>query len=214
MSAKYNLNQHACYLYNENMLFIFDMGGVVTTTAGQSLFDRISEKLGISTEKFLSTMGYGTKDDLFLELDNGKLSAKEWWKIFQDRSGIPVNCDWFRLLFHPVMNEETKKIALELKAKGNRVVCGTNTIESHYDNHNARADYAIFDMTYASIHMGVSKPDVNFWKLIMDCENEKPENTFFTDDKIENIQGAQSLGIKTYHFKTADGLREAVKEWL
>lgn len=196
------------------MLFIFDMGGVVTTTAEPALFVKIAGRLGISVEKFLSVMGWKTQQDLFLEMDNGKLSASEFWKIFQERSGIKVDCDWFRLLFHPVMNQGTKAIVEELKAKGHRVVCGTNTIESHYDNHMCRGDYAIFDMTYASIHMGVSKPDTAFWKLIMDCENETAQNTFFTDDKAENIEGARSIGIKAVQFTSAEELRSALKEWL
>ncbi len=188
------------------MLFIFDMGGVVTSNA-DNIFEEVSKRLNISKEKFFLLMGWNTKNNLFLDLDSGKISVKDWWKIFEERSGIKVTCDWFRLLFHPILNEETKKIILELKQKGHRVVCGTNTIESHYDNHLARGDYSFFDSTYASIFMGVSKPDVNFWKLILDCENEKAENAFFTDDKEENCKGAALLGIKTYCFKNAEGLR-------
>lgn len=188
------------------MLFIFDMGGVVTSNA-DNIFKEVSKRLNISKEKFFLLMGWNTKNNLFLDLDSGKISVKDWWKIFEERSGIKVTCDWFRLLFHPILNEETKKIILELKQKGHRVVCGTNTIESHYDNHLARGDYSIFDSTYASIFMGVSKPDVNFWKLILDCENEKAENAFFTDDKEENCKGAALLGIKTHCFKNAESLR-------
>lgn len=194
------------------MLFIFDMGGVVTTNA-DNIFDEVCGRLNISKEKFLSLMGWNSRENLFLELDNGNISVKEWWKIFEKRSGIKVSCDWFRLLFHPVMNEETKKIVCELKSKGHRVVCGTNTIESHYDNHCARGDYSIFDTTYASIHMGVSKPDADFWKLILDCEHEKAENAFFTDDKQENCDAAAALGIKTYCFKNAEGLRKKLSEF-
>lgn len=200
--------------YTFFMLFIFDMGGVVTNTAGRTLFEKICSHLDMELPKFLEIMGWKTENDLFLDLDNGKITAKEWWKIFEQRSEIKVNCDWFRLLFHPVMNEETKKLVLDLKAKGHRVVCGTNTIESHYDNHMCRGDYAIFDMTYASIHMGVSKPDPKFWELILECENEKAENAFFTDDKAENIEGAKSVGISVVRFESAEKLREQWKKWL
>ena len=196
------------------MLFIFDMGGVVTTTAGQNLYEKVSKKLGISLENFLFLMGWNTKNNLFFEIEKGTLSVAEWWKIFEERSKIKICCDWFRLLFHPVLNEETKKIVLELKSKGHRVVCGTNTIESHYDNHKCRGDYEIFDMTYASIHMSVRKPDVDFWKLILECENEIPENTFFTDDKKENCDAARMLGVKTYNFKSANELRKNLENWL
>lgn len=196
------------------MLFIFDMGGVVTTTAGQNLYEKVSEKLGISLENFLFLMGWNTNNNLFFELEKGTLSVAEWWKIFEERSRIKVCCDWFRLLFHPVLNEETKKVVLALKSKGHRVVCGTNTIESHYDNHKCRGDYEIFDMTYASIYMGVRKPDADFWKLILECENEILENAFFTDDKKENCESAARLGLKTYNFKSVAELRKNLADWL
>ena len=60
------------------MLFIFDMGGVVTNTAEPALVEKISGRLGIKAEDFYRLMGSGTSEDLFLELSNGKLSVKEW----------------------------------------------------------------------------------------------------------------------------------------
>lgn len=186
------------------------MGGVVTTTAGDSLIEKISKRFGISVEEFFKFSGKDSDRDFMKELDNGILSAKEFWKIFEKRSGISINCDWFRLLFHPVLNKKTEELIYRLKKSGNRVVCGTNTIDSHYDNHLSRGDYSIFDMTYASIHMGVSKPDPKFWQIILDCEQTSAENAFFTDDKEENCVAASKLGIKTYHFDCTEELEKNI----
>ena len=196
------------------MLFIFDMGGVVTTTAGKNLYEKISEKLGITMEEFYEFCGKDTLTDYLQILEDGKMTSREFWPIFSKRSGIKVNADWFRLLFHPVLNVKTVEIIKKLKSEGNRVVCGTNTIDSHYDNHLSRGDYAFFDTTYASIHMGVSKPDPEFWRLILECEGFKPENAFFTDDKEENIKGALECGIKAVRFESAENLRKELSAWL
>ena len=48
----------------------------------------------------------------------------------------------------------------------------------------------------------------------MAAEGYEPENTFFTDDKIENINAASKLGINATQFKSADELFEAWKEYL
>ncbi len=198
------------------MLFIFDMGGVVTNTAGNDILEVAAKKMGISREKLLELAGKNTggERDLFYKLDVGKLTAKEFWKILGERAGVEVKSDWFRLLFHPVLNSETAALVEELKKAGHRVVCGTNTIDSHYDNHLSRGDYAFFDMTYASIHMGVRKPELDFWRLIMEAEGFKAEQTFFTDDRRENVEAAASLGINSYLFDNAEGFRKFINEKL
>ena len=83
-----------------------------------------------------------------------------------------------------------------LKTK-HRVVCGTNTIQSHWENHLERGDYSYFDQTYASNKIGVAKPEPLFFKLILEAEGYLPENTFFVDDKEKNCKAAASVGINT-----------------
>ena len=189
-------------------LFIFDMGGVVTTNASE-VRGRPAAALGVSQEEMDRATG-----SLFDQLTIGKITTKDFWKTVGERLGKKIDTDYFHLFFHPVLNEETKKIILGLRKKGFRVVCGTNTIQSHYLNHMARGDYAFFDQTYASQLMGAKKPDPLFWKLILDAEKCKPSDAFFTDDLEANVQAAAALGIHAFQFTSAKDLRRAIKEFL
>ena len=189
-------------------LFIFDMGGVVTTNASEAR-GRPAAALGVTQEEMDRATG-----DLFDLLTIGKISVKEFWKTVGDRLGKKIDTDYFHLFFHPVLNEGTKRIILALRKKGFRVVCGTNTIESHYLNHMTRGDYAFFDQTYASQMMGVKKPDPLFWKLILDAEKCEPSDAFFTDDLEENVKAAASLGIHAFQFANARELKKAIKDFL
>ena len=189
-------------------LFIFDMGGVVTTNASEAR-GRPAAALGVSQEEMDRTTG-----GLFDQLTVGKITTKEFWATVGERLGKKIDTDYFHLFFHPVLNEETKKIILGLRKKGFRVVCGTNTIQSHYLNHMARGDYAFFDQTYASQLMGAKKPDPLFWKLILDAEKCEPYDAFFTDDLEVNVQAAAALGIHAFQFTSAKDLRRAIKEFL
>ena len=184
------------------------MGGVVTTNASE-VRGRPAAALGVSQEEMDRATG-----GLFDQLTIGKISTKEFWAAVGERLGKKIDTDYFHLFFHPVLNEETKKIILGLRKKGFRVVCGTNTIESHYLNHMARGDYAIFDQTYASQLMGAKKPDPLFWKLILDAEKCKASDAFFTDDLEANVQAAAALGIHAVQFTNAKDLRRAIKEFL
>jgi Predicted hydrolase (HAD superfamily) len=211
------------------MLFIFDIGGVVTTSA--VVENQICKILGISEKQFFEYCGCGNgnasygdptvklntyvpnSSDLLTLLSNGTITTNNFWHEFSARSGKAVETDYWHLLFHPVLNEEVATIIKSLRKK-NRVVCGTNTIESHYLNHIERGDYALFDQTYASNILGVSKPDIKFWKLILEAECSVPENVFFTDDNINNCTAASSLGIRVHQFVNAAALEVAVREWL
>ncbi len=185
------------------MLYIFDMGGVVTNDANPR--PRICSILGLSEDDYLRYCGRGGKkeDDLLALAGDGLLDAKAFWRIFSERSGIPVHTDWLHWIFHPVVNEGVRLLITRLRAKGNRVVCGTNTIDSHYQNHIEHGDYALFDQTYASCQMGVSKPDLDFWKIILTAEGVEPKDAVFIDDRQENVDAAASLGIRSIRFHSA-----------
>ena len=190
------------------MLFIFDMGGVVTTTF---LMDELYKKIGITQEQFKEICC--KKRMIFDELEKGIITPSEFWSEFNKSAKShkiePVKNDLFRLYFHPVLNVKTVKIINALKKK-HRVVCGTNTIESHWENHMERGDYAFFDQTYASNKIGEAKPDVEFFKVILEAEGCSADQAFFTDDRLENIEAARSLGINAVLFTDADSLK---KEW-
>lgn len=221
------------------MLFIFDMGGVVTTTFGSD--NQMYKRLGMTRNDFESICSL-RGEDIFNLMQIGKISVKEFWEIFNKRVGsiqreifdgiIDVydvyhlshemdfqnmkvyDYDLFRLCFHPQLNKETVEIVKALKEKGQRVVCGTNTIDSHWENHMERGDYSYFDQTYASNKIGIAKPDKLFWQTIMDFEGYSPEETFFTDDREDNCNAAAECGINVHQFIDAKELKKAWSKYL
>lgn len=95
------------------MLFIFDMGGVVTTTSQK---DRLCQKIGISKQSFVDL-----SKDLYEQLNKGEITVKEFWSAFNlrsDKQGIkPVETDYFKLFFQPELNCETIEIIRHLRKK-------------------------------------------------------------------------------------------------
>ena len=190
------------------MLFIFDMGGVVTTNFFLSGKSRFFEKLGVTADEFND---FAAKANLHA-LDIGEISVKQFWKNYNDvvareRPELPrAENDLFRLYFHPKLNQGTVDLISNLR-KNHRVVCGTNTIDSHWENHCERGDYSYFDQTYASNKIGLAKPNPAFFETIMQAEGFTPAETFFTDDRLDNVKAARALGINAVQFKSAEELR-------
>lgn len=200
------------------MLFIFDMGGVVTNTFQLT---RLYNKLNITSDDFFRLCASG-QEDIWKLFQIGKFNPQQFWSKFNEKAAAsteerfhtipPVDNDLFRLYFHPSKNLETVALIQQLKKK-HRVVCGTNTIDSHWGNHMERGDYAFFNQTYASNKIGCAKPDPHFFELILEAEETAAENAFFTDDKAENVAAAASLGIHAELFTSAAALTEKWKCW-
>lgn len=214
------------------MLFIFDMGGVVTNTFN---INSIYKKLNLTDNQFKIICDYNNKNIWDL-LTIGKITAEEFWYEFNKRIGLfqraelvgfenlnniapnlqdidvkqflniqQADTDLFRLYFHPLENQKTVELIKLLKTK-HRVVCGTNTIQSHWENHLERGDYSYFHQTYASNKIGVAKPDPKFFETILEAEEVNPKEAFFTDDKKENCEAAEAVGIQTVNFTSAEDL--------
>ncbi len=201
------------------MLFIFDMGGVLT--ANVHVIPEMARELQISEKQFYSFCGCSTEkeDDnpysngIIAQLSKGDISPNEFWKAFSAASGRKIERDYWNFFFRPQRNNDVYKIVESLRKK-HPVVCGTNSIDSHYMVHIERGDYTCFDKVYASHRMGIIKPDARFWEYIMHAENAIPETTFFTDDTEENCITAKKLGIHTHTFTDAAKLEKAVSQWL
>ena len=200
------------------MLFIFDMGGVVTNTF---LLTQLYNKLNITADDFFK-LCISEQEDIWNLIQIGKINPQQFWIKFNERVAaskdekyrkVPVvENDLFRLYFHPSKNLETVELIQQLKKK-HRVVCGTNTIDSHWENHMERGDYAVFNQTYASNKIGCAKPDPHFFELILEAEQTAPEDAFFTDDRADNVAAAASLGIHAELFTSAAELTAKWKQY-
>ena len=69
-----------------------------------------------------------------------------------------------------------------------------------------------FDVIIGSGDVGVMKPDPKIYRLALDDLQVLPHKSVFVDDFIENIQGAEALGINPIHFQnTPQALGELKK---
>lgn len=64
---------------------------------------------------------------------------------------------------------------------------------------------------HASAFFGARKPDPVVFARAMAHYGARAEMTFFTDDRLENVEGARSLGITAHHYRDATGMLAAVE---
>ncbi|GAA2284423.1 haloacid dehalogenase [Nonomuraea roseoviolacea subsp. roseoviolacea] len=90
------------------------------------------------------------------------------------------------------------------------VVLVTNamdTVEEHLD----RLGLTYFaDAVVSSARVGVAKPDRRIYELAAELAGAAPERCLFVDDRLENVEGARSLGMTGVHFRAPADLAAAL----
>ncbi|PKL08284.1 MAG: HAD family phosphatase [Spirochaetae bacterium HGW-Spirochaetae-7] len=188
------------------MLYIFDMGGVLARDF--DIAPEASRLLGL-TEREFRRFAACDMDSLMA----GTMSAAEWWSRFAARSGAHPVEDLWSTLFAPTVDDEVEWVIGNLRKHG-RVVCGTNTIASHYDWLKTAGRYEPFDEVYASHLLGVCKPDPAFWLRILEAEGVNPCDAFFVDDMAVNVKAAEGVGIASHLFTDVQALKSALESTL
>ncbi len=179
-------------------LYIFDMGGVMVGSF--DVLPGAALRLGLP-EAEMRRLAAPDLDDLMA----GSMDAARYWSRLSAASGLPVSEDYWETLFAPKLDERMDGLVRGLRGLG-RVVCGTNTIASHYDYLLDAGMYDAFDAVYASHLMGVCKPDPDFWRIILDAEGSAASDAVFVDDMAENVEAARALGLRAHLFDGVAGL--------
>ena len=191
----------------KSKLVIFDMGGVILLDS--DVKPLIAEFLEISLEEFYEFAGENNLKKLYC----GQINAEDFWKNFSKSYNKQIRENLWEKFYDPVINEEVMKLAKEAK-EYHRVVVGTNTIESHYRINENKGYYEPFDRIYASNEMGVAKPDPAFYEVILDYEDREAAETVFIDDRKENLETANDMGVETIIFEGAESLGKIQKKLL
>lgn len=186
-------------------LCMFDMGGVILRQCQvaphllaylgrrETAFNQFSD----SVRKMLKFFSRGLVDE------------RDFWQVFEQETGAKVAWDGqslFGRFFHPVLDLPTVEVVKTLRRQDMRVVCGTNVVAPHYEINKALGFYDIFDHVYASHEMHLAKPDPDFYRYILEKEQVFADQVFFSDDMLDNIEAAESVGLKAFQYSDASHL--------
>lgn len=104
-----------------------------------------------------------------------------------------------------------EEIIIRLKNKGINICVLSNISKLFINNHQHISILKHFDKTVFSATCGLVKPHRDIFEYALNKYNFKPSETLFIDDRIDNIKGAEEVGISGYVF---DGNVEKLDEFL
>ncbi len=107
----------------------------------------------------------------------------------------------------------TARVVEELVAAGRRCYALTNMEAETYPLRRERFSFFTwFDGVVVSGQEGISKPDPEIFFRLLDRYSLDAGATLFVDDNERNVETAESLGMQTVRFESADKLRERLVE--
>lgn len=105
------------------------------------------------------------------------------------------------------------ELVAELKKNGYRCYLCSNTAARFEVYWQEREALRLLDGRFVSAFHKLMKPDAAMYRKMFETFSLIPEECFFVDDRIINIEGAAKLGMRGFLFETydVDALKEAMR---
>ncbi|XP_077008977.1 bifunctional epoxide hydrolase 2 isoform X2 [Tamandua tetradactyla] len=209
---------------------VFDLDGVLALPSVAAAFSRTEEALalprGILTEAFKK----GGRDDCSVRLMKGEITFSQWVPLMEENcrkhseasgTNLPENFSINEIFGEAIsarkINFPILQAALTLRKKGFKTCILTNNWLDDSVQRGSLAQLMCelrphFDFLIESCHVGMTKPEPQIYKFLLDTLKVNPNEVVFLDDIGANLKPARDLGMATILVQDADtALRELEK---
>lgn len=187
---------------------IFDFGGVILNLDYHRTTKAFRD-LGISD--FDERYSQLSQTDLFDQFERGEISPETFRKglnsvLNEKIADEALDAAWNAMLLD--LPSERLKILEKLHSE-KRICLLSNTNEIHIERfesdlkkaHGLKNLTLFFDEVYYSCRVGMRKPEERIFEFVLKEQNFKASETLFIDDSPQHIEGAQKVGLNTYHLR-------------
>lgn len=175
----------------------FDIGGVLDIESW--FYEKMCKDLGVNYPDFLKESTEYMKGWV-----NRRINVKQLTYRVGKKFNINSNYLLKKWLYYARRasnkNVGLEKVIKKLKKKY-KVVTLTNVSEIHNVVRKEKKIYKHFHFNICSCDVGLAKPDIRIYKLLIKRLKMKPQEILFVDDVKICLVPAKKLGIKTIQFK-------------
>ncbi|MEX2093835.1 MAG: HAD family phosphatase [Pirellulales bacterium] len=204
-------------------ILYFDLGKVLVEFSHERMFQQMAEVAGISPDAVRDAL-FGNQDcrAAQIQYETGHLTTDEFFDHFCQATGTSPDrkrladavCD----IFSPI--EPMWELVRSLAAVGNRLAILSNTNQMQWDFVTdgrfpivaVGQSVSAFDWAILSYEVGSMKPDRAIYDTAIQRAGVAADEVFFTDDRLENVEGARAVGIDAVQFVDCEGLVSQLRE--
>jgi putative hydrolase of the HAD superfamily len=196
---------------------VLDYGEVLVRAQPPGAVGRMAALAGLDEEEFRRRYWRWR-----LDYDRGVLSDAEYWRRITEGADVgsgSVESAGEALAAADYeswsdFREDVWDLARAFRRRGGRTAILSNGVPAVIDR--VRRDRPLgdyFDAVVVSCEVGCTKPEPRIYEICLAQLGTAPRATLFVDDRVENLEGAARLGIRTLHF-TGDDSVEALRRAL
>ena len=190
----------------------FDIGGVLLNIHPERTIDHLNNCTGISKEIIKTAFSH----EIHNKYEKGEINNQEYFQSI--KRALPKTdslCEpdfweaWGMLLgeetsVSPVLRSCSKHIPIWLLS---------NTNPYHMKLGAKRFSFLLL-VTGAvfSYNVGYRKPDEDIFRIALNLAGKNPEEIFFIDDDLKNINQARKIGLISHHFTSVESLKQKMIE--
>ena len=183
--------------YSDLEAAIFDLGGVVFGISLKPVIKSWAESAGVHPQKIAEKF---KADSHYERFETGEISPDEYRAYVCSVQGIQLSDEDFERGWNDIYLDVIPGVEsiLEELQKHLKLVVLTNTNQIHAPEWRKRYRDILtyFEKIFASHEIGARKPDAEAFQIVLDYLNIKPDKVVFIDDRIENVRGAESVGLR------------------
>ncbi len=183
----------------------FDLGRVLLDFDNARICPQVADAAGVplqAVKKFINN------NDFQHELETGRMSFAQVFQRFQEATGTAATAEHVELAANNIFSLRGSMIPLIAALRAAQLPIGiiSNTSASHWrfvTDGRYRILPGYFDCWSLSFEVGTMKPDPAIFAAATRQAATAPEKIFFTDDRIENVEGARQFGFDAVHYQSA-----------
>ncbi len=188
-------------------VILFDVGGVLLTN-GWDHGERAAAiaHFGLDGAEFerLHAIHYG-------EWESGAITREEYLKrcVFTSPRQFTEDEFYEFVLSGSKLPEDSAMGNLIAIHSSNKYVLGALNNEAREPNEFRFAHFGLsgyFDLRLSSCYLGLRKPGAAIYLRALEILNRAAERVLFIDDRVENVAGAEAVGMKAIQFSGAESL--------
>lgn len=189
---------------------IFDFGNVIAYFDFEKATTKLGARLGLSGRELLDRLGPLGFKELLQGYESGRTSAVEFGRGFLGLINLEIAHDEFAAAWADIFsaNESIVPLVEGLKARGHRLVLGSNTNDLHAAHFRDQfaSTLAHFDKLVLSYEVGHLKPHRDFYLACAAAAGLPPADCVFIDDLAENVEGARAAGLRAILYESTEQL--------
>lgn len=189
------------------MFFYFDLGKVLLDFSVERMCQQLADLAGVGVPRVKEAV---FDSQLQARYERGEITTEEYHAAFCRVTGTKADCASLTLAASDIftLNESILPVIDRLRAAGCRLGVLSNTCQGHWafclDRYPILQE--AFSVYALSFELRAAKPERAVYLGAAELAGVVPEEVFFTDDILANVEGARTAGFDAVQYTSTPQL--------